>query len=120
MKTILLKLSLTALLMGALPGPAAAARAPTDLPAGTPTRFEEVGTVDDINLESGKIVVGDVVYSVTAATPVVLQDGRTGSIKSLQKGTWVGLATIPAAKGRATAILRIWVLPKDYAPPQED
>lgn len=117
MKTIMLKLLLASLLVGAFPGLATAQR---PAPAGAPARFEEVGTVDNINLEIGKIVVGDVVYFVTAATPVVLQDGRTASVKSLQKGARVGITTAPTAKGRATTITRIWVLPKDYAPPQED
>lgn len=111
----LLGLSLVVFLVGVFSAPAALAS-----PPGAAADLEDVGTVDYISLDDGKIVVGDVSYFVTAATPVVLPDGKITSIESLKKGTRVGFTAMPVAKGRATVITRIWVLPKDYMPPQEN
>ncbi len=111
MKKTLIGLFATALLVCTLPGIAAAA---------TPTRFEQYGTVDDIDIQAGKIVVGDALFLITAATPVVLSTGQRVPVNTLQKGMKVGCSVGPTVKGRVTSVTQVWILPKDYVPPQED
>ena len=119
MKTILLGLSLFSLMTGVLLSPAYAARSSVTI-AGAPAQFEEVATIDAVDMKEGKIVVGDVLYFITASTPVVLGNGQMSSAGALQKGTRIGFITTPAVKGHRPTITRIWVVPKDFVLPQND
>ena len=87
----------------------------TSLPSHYPPRFNEVGTVDRIDYNQLKIVIGDKIYSLSANVEFKrLNPNRTGSLSDLSVGDYVG------CRLAGKTLIGIYELPKNYTVNEND
>ncbi|GEM_PF-4708741 len=101
---------------------AAAALCTNTMAAGTPQtattpKIDRTGTVDYLDIENGRVVIGDHTFLIGPNTPVILPSGTTTSLNSLARGTLVGFSLAPSTEGKKRGVTRIYVLPKDFVLP---
>jgi len=99
---------LTCLAMTAGSASAAANKQPDTYPE----YFNHAGTLDDVDMERGVVIVNDRARSVSMNVRVHTPNTQFGSYRSLKKGQNVGFH-VTAGTG---TVDEIWVLPKGYTP----
>ena len=83
----------------------------SSLPSHYPADFDKVATIDEINFNTLKVIIGDKVYSLNANVDVnLLRANRTGSFSDLSVGDLVGCIL----NSDEVTLSEIWMLPEDY------
>ncbi len=80
-------------------------------------QIDRTGTVDYLDIENGRIVIGDHTFLVSPNTVIILPSGAKVSLSSLTRGTLVGFSLAPSTEGKKRGVTRIYVLPKDFVLP---
>ena len=88
------------------------AAAADSLPAKYPEYFNHAGTIDDVDMERGGVIINDRARPISTNVRVHTPSTQFGSYRSLKKGQTVGFHVTPGAG----TIDEIWVLPKGYTP----
>ena len=77
-----------------------------------PEHFSGVGSLDDISMKAGIVVINDTAVPISMNVRVHTPNTQFGSYRSLKRGQKVGFNRT-AGTG---AVDEIWILPKGYTP----
>ena len=85
------------------------------LPAHYPSNgFDRIGNVDEVNIETRKVIIEDMVYTLSDDVVLNSRSRSSDSLGRLIKGTKVGFNFSESGKNRY--IREIWLLPSTYTP----
>ncbi|MDH3616536.1 MAG: hypothetical protein OEQ90_08695 [Gammaproteobacteria bacterium] len=104
-KTLLLVL----MIAFAMTGTAVAQSLPSYYPA---KGFQQTGIVDAVYADEGRIVIGDISYTISPAAVVHSLSSSSDSMARVRKGRHVGFKTVGG-----DVIKEFWLLPKNYRAP---
>ncbi len=84
-----------------------------ELPGSYPSTFQEVGTIDALDLAQNNMVINDGSVTLTDDTAVYSIHGRTGKY-ALRKGERVGIKYVDTTQGKnvVRSVTAIWILPE--------
>lgn len=88
----------------------------SELPNYYPKAFVKTGSIDELNIASQRIIIGDEVFRMDGSLLVHnLNNQRVSTASVLALGMRVGTTTINNGK-----VFELWILPADYDPDAED
>ena len=86
-----------------------------ELPSYYPTSFDNIGTIDRIDIKTAEAVISDELFTLSMNIKVHSLVTEHSSVRGLKKKMKIGYTSKQSSNG-SEMITELWVLPNDYSP----